>query len=142
MITTSSVDDDISHLSLMNYDFTTIRQQKGLWPLIGTCFLSALYFLTRYFFIIFICASLSSKLRFALYVCCVLGVFVTKGDIGVSTIVGSAVYNLLGICAACGLLASMVHCHNTETQITQLLRIAPLLVQSERIIMYIGLYKL
>lgn len=39
----------------------------------------------------------------------VLGVFVTKGDIGVSTIVGSAVYNLLGICAACGLLASMVH---------------------------------
>ncbi|XP_038557288.1 sodium/potassium/calcium exchanger 5 isoform X2 [Micropterus salmoides] len=35
-----------------------------------------------------------------------LGVFVTKGDIGVSTIVGSAVYNLLGICAACGLLAS------------------------------------
>ncbi|XP_058485282.1 sodium/potassium/calcium exchanger 5 [Solea solea] len=36
-----------------------------------------------------------------------LGVFVTKGDIGVSTIVGSAVYNLLGICGACGLLASM-----------------------------------
>lgn len=36
------------------------------------------------------------------------GVFVTKGDIGVSTIVGSAVYNLLGICAACGLLTSMV----------------------------------
>ncbi|XP_053356657.1 sodium/potassium/calcium exchanger 5 [Clarias gariepinus] len=37
-----------------------------------------------------------------------LGVFVTKGDIGVSTIVGSAVYNLLGICAACGLLSSVV----------------------------------
>ncbi|XP_062860595.1 sodium/potassium/calcium exchanger 5 [Trichomycterus rosablanca] len=37
-----------------------------------------------------------------------LGVFVTKGDIGVSTIVGSAVYNLLGICAACGLLSSAV----------------------------------
>ncbi|KAK2919985.1 sodium/potassium/calcium exchanger 5 [Channa argus] len=36
-----------------------------------------------------------------------LGVFVTKGDIGVSTIVGSAIYNLLGICAACGLLVSM-----------------------------------
>ncbi|KAF6732627.1 Sodium/potassium/calcium exchanger 5 [Oryzias melastigma] len=36
-----------------------------------------------------------------------LGVFVTKGDIGVSTIVGSAVYNLLGICAACGILASV-----------------------------------
>ncbi|XP_034639712.1 sodium/potassium/calcium exchanger 5 isoform X3 [Trachemys scripta elegans] len=37
-----------------------------------------------------------------------LGVFVTKGDIGVSTILGSAIYNLLGICAACGLLSSMV----------------------------------
>lgn len=37
-----------------------------------------------------------------------LGVFVTKGDIGVSTIVGSAVYNLLGICAACGLLTTTV----------------------------------
>ncbi|KAM9313044.1 sodium/potassium/calcium exchanger 5 [Gastrophryne carolinensis] len=37
-----------------------------------------------------------------------LGVFVTKGDIGISTIVGSAVYNLLGICAACCLLSSAV----------------------------------
>ncbi|CAM4528722.1 unnamed protein product [Lepidochelys kempii] len=37
-----------------------------------------------------------------------LGVFVTKGDIGVSTILGSAIYNLLGICAACGLLSSVV----------------------------------
>nr|XP_033776282.1 sodium/potassium/calcium exchanger 5 isoform X2 [Geotrypetes seraphini] len=37
-----------------------------------------------------------------------LGVFVTKGDIGVSTIVGSAVYNLLGISAACGLMSSMI----------------------------------
>ncbi|KAH0619965.1 hypothetical protein JD844_014446 [Phrynosoma platyrhinos] len=37
-----------------------------------------------------------------------LGVFVTKGDIGVSTILGSAIYNLLGIAAACGLLSGMV----------------------------------
>ncbi|KAJ7311012.1 hypothetical protein JRQ81_006608 [Phrynocephalus forsythii] len=37
-----------------------------------------------------------------------LGVFVTKGNIGVSTILGSAIYNLLGICAACGLLSSVV----------------------------------
>ncbi|KAM3918069.1 sodium/potassium/calcium exchanger 5-like [Leptodactylus fuscus] len=37
-----------------------------------------------------------------------LGVFVTKGDIGVSTIVGSAVYNLLGICAACCLLSPAI----------------------------------
>ncbi|KAL1786295.1 sodium/potassium/calcium exchanger 5 [Sigmodon hispidus] len=37
-----------------------------------------------------------------------LGVFITKGDIGISTILGSATYNLLGICAACGLLSNMV----------------------------------
>ncbi|KAM9645675.1 sodium/potassium/calcium exchanger 5 isoform 2-T2 [Trichechus inunguis] len=37
-----------------------------------------------------------------------LGVFVTKGDIGISTILGSAIYNLLGICAACGLLTNTV----------------------------------
>ncbi|XP_004709552.1 sodium/potassium/calcium exchanger 5 [Echinops telfairi] len=37
-----------------------------------------------------------------------LGVFVTKGDIGISTILGSAMYNLLGISAACGLLSNMV----------------------------------
>ncbi|XP_042330122.1 sodium/potassium/calcium exchanger 5 [Sceloporus undulatus] len=37
-----------------------------------------------------------------------LGVFVTKGDIGVSTILGSAIYNLLGIAAACGLLSGVV----------------------------------
>uniref|UniRef100_UPI00358FBD06 sodium/potassium/calcium exchanger 5-like n=1 Tax=Myxine glutinosa TaxID=7769 RepID=UPI00358FBD06 len=34
-----------------------------------------------------------------------LGVFVTRGDVGVSTIVGSAVYNVLGICAMCCLLS-------------------------------------
>uniref|UniRef100_G3RGP2 Sodium/potassium/calcium exchanger 5 n=1 Tax=Gorilla gorilla gorilla TaxID=9595 RepID=G3RGP2_GORGO len=37
-----------------------------------------------------------------------LGVFITKGDIGISTILGSAIYNLLGICAACGLLSNTV----------------------------------
>ncbi|KAJ8340422.1 hypothetical protein SKAU_G00350550 [Synaphobranchus kaupii] len=37
-----------------------------------------------------------------------LGVFVTKGNIGVGRIVGSAVFNLLGICAACGLVTSGV----------------------------------
>ncbi|NXU70533.1 NCKX5 protein, partial [Oreotrochilus melanogaster] len=37
-----------------------------------------------------------------------LGVFVTKGDIGISTILGSAIYNLLGISAACGLFSSVV----------------------------------
>ncbi|XP_047288350.1 sodium/potassium/calcium exchanger 5 isoform X1 [Homo sapiens] len=37
-----------------------------------------------------------------------IGVFITKGDIGISTILGSAIYNLLGICAACGLLSNTV----------------------------------
>ncbi|XP_003471815.1 sodium/potassium/calcium exchanger 5 isoform X1 [Cavia porcellus] len=37
-----------------------------------------------------------------------LGVFITRGDIGISTILGSAIYNLLGICAACGLLSNVV----------------------------------
>ncbi|KAL6089986.1 hypothetical protein STEG23_008529, partial [Scotinomys teguina] len=37
-----------------------------------------------------------------------LGVFITQGDIGISTVLGSAIYNLLGICAACGLLSNMV----------------------------------
>ncbi|XP_032477494.1 sodium/potassium/calcium exchanger 5 [Phocoena sinus] len=37
-----------------------------------------------------------------------LGVFITEGDIGISTILGSAIYNLLGICAACGLLSNVV----------------------------------
>lgn len=32
----------------------------------------------------------------------------TKGDIGISTILGSAIYNLLGISAACGLFSSVV----------------------------------
>uniref|UniRef100_A0A663LUH7 Sodium/calcium exchanger membrane region domain-containing protein n=1 Tax=Athene cunicularia TaxID=194338 RepID=A0A663LUH7_ATHCN len=43
-----------------------------------------------------------------------LGVFVTKGDIGVSTILGSAIYNLLGISAACGLFSSVV-CINFDS---------------------------
>lgn len=37
-----------------------------------------------------------------------IGVFITKGDIGISTILGSAMYNLFGICAACGLLSNVV----------------------------------
>uniref|UniRef100_A0A493U3B9 Solute carrier family 24 member 5 n=1 Tax=Anas platyrhynchos platyrhynchos TaxID=8840 RepID=A0A493U3B9_ANAPP len=45
-----------------------------------------------------------------------LGVFVTKGDIGISTILGSAIYNLLGICAACGLLSNVV-CINFDNSI-------------------------
>ncbi|XP_070543589.1 sodium/potassium/calcium exchanger 5-like isoform X2 [Ptychodera flava] len=38
----------------------------------------------------------------------VIGVFITKDDVGIGTIVGSAVFNLLCILALCGLLAGMV----------------------------------
>ncbi|XP_009704803.1 PREDICTED: sodium/potassium/calcium exchanger 3-like, partial [Cariama cristata] len=35
----------------------------------------------------------------------VIGVFITKGDVGVGTIVGSAVFNILCIIGVCGLFA-------------------------------------
>ena len=38
----------------------------------------------------------------------VIGVFITKGDIGVGTIVGSAVFNILFIVSACGIFAGSV----------------------------------
>jgi len=37
----------------------------------------------------------------------VIGTFVTKGDIGVGTIVGSAVFNILAVGACCGLGAGL-----------------------------------
>ena len=38
----------------------------------------------------------------------VIGTFVTHGDLGVGTIVGSAVFNILAISACCGLAAKEV----------------------------------
>lgn len=38
----------------------------------------------------------------------VIGAFITEGDIGVGTIVGSAVFNILAVLAVCGLLAGIV----------------------------------
>uniref|UniRef100_T1JCX0 Sodium/calcium exchanger membrane region domain-containing protein n=1 Tax=Strigamia maritima TaxID=126957 RepID=T1JCX0_STRMM len=38
----------------------------------------------------------------------VIGSFITEGDIGVGTIVGSAVFNILAVVAVCGLLAGTV----------------------------------
>ena len=38
----------------------------------------------------------------------IIGTFVTQGDIGVGTIVGSAVFNALAVPACCGLLAGFV----------------------------------
>lgn len=37
-----------------------------------------------------------------------VGTFITEGDIGVGTVVGSAVFNVLAVPACCGLLANMV----------------------------------
>ncbi|KAL1786682.1 sodium/potassium/calcium exchanger 3-like [Sigmodon hispidus] len=39
----------------------------------------------------------------------VIGVFITKGDVGVGTIVGSAVFNILCIIGVCGLFAGQRH---------------------------------
>ncbi|ODM95875.1 Sodium/potassium/calcium exchanger 5 [Orchesella cincta] len=35
----------------------------------------------------------------------VIGTFLTKGDIGIGTVVGSAIINVLGVCACCGIAA-------------------------------------
>ncbi|CAG0879004.1 unnamed protein product [Darwinula stevensoni] len=37
-----------------------------------------------------------------------LGTFVTEGDVGLGTVVGSAVFNILGVVTLCGLFAGMV----------------------------------
>lgn len=43
-----------------------------------------------------------------------IGTFITEGDIGVGTIVGSAVFNILAVPACCGIGAGMVSfCHLT-----------------------------
>lgn len=42
-----------------------------------------------------------------LFINCV-GTFITKGDIGVGTVVGSAVFNILAVPACCGLFAGQV----------------------------------
>lgn len=38
----------------------------------------------------------------------VIGTFITEGDIGVGTIVGSAVFNILAVASCCGIGAGMV----------------------------------
>lgn len=42
-----------------------------------------------------------------LFINCI-GTFVTEGDLGVGTIVGSAVFNVLAVPACCGLFSNMV----------------------------------
>ena len=45
-----------------------------------------------------------------------LGIFVAKGDVGVGTIVGSAVFNIVCVIGICGLLVKTVgeECDRTE----------------------------
>lgn len=38
----------------------------------------------------------------------VIGTFITEGDIGIGTIVGSAVFNILAVAACCGICARSV----------------------------------
>lgn len=43
----------------------------------------------------------------------VIGTFITEGDIGIGTIVGSAVFNILAVAACCGIGAGMVNTLHT-----------------------------
>ena len=40
-----------------------------------------------------------------------IATFITKGDVGIGTIVGSAVFNILAVAAVCGLGAGMASLH-------------------------------
>lgn len=44
----------------------------------------------------------------------VIGTFITEGDIGVGTIVGSAVFNILAVAACCGIGAGMVSMNSKQ----------------------------
>ena len=44
----------------------------------------------------------------------IIGTFVTRGDIGIGTIVGSAVFNILAVVAVCGLGAGMVSIQSSK----------------------------
>lgn len=58
----------------------------------------------------FLCHSLNILCRSCLnfLCCCFTGVFIAESDVGVGTIVGSAVFNILFIVGVCGLFAGMV----------------------------------
>lgn len=46
-----------------------------------------------------------------------LGVFITKGDVGVGTIVGSAVFNVLVIIGICGIFSGQVNAQWSHLQL-------------------------
>jgi len=50
-----------------------------------------------------------------------IGTFITEGDIGVGTIVGSAVFNILAVPACCGIGAGMVSCQKCPTILRKLI---------------------
>lgn len=52
--------------------------------------------------------TLSNQITFIIYGSVFLGVFITKGDVGVGTIVGSAVFNILVIIGICGIFSRQV----------------------------------
>lgn len=58
----------------------------------------------------FLCHNLNILCRSCLnfLCCCFTGVFIAESDVGVGTIVGSAVFNILFIVGVCGLFAGMV----------------------------------
>lgn len=67
--------------------------------------------------LIFVVLELYTKFNFSYVVICFnyciysfwfSGVFITKGDVGVGTIVGSAVFNILFVIGICGILAGQV----------------------------------
>lgn len=57
------------------------------------------------------------------------GVFITKGDVGVGTIVGSAVFNILCIIGVCGLFAGQVRLHGADDIIQLGGKMEPILLE-------------
>ncbi len=61
---------------------------------------------------------------------CFAGVFITHGDVGVGTIVGSAVFNILCIIGVCGIFAGQVRISLCSIYTTVPLELIPLLTFS------------
>lgn len=68
------------------------------------CFISGLHLVEDVAGATFMAIASSSP---ELFINCV-GTFITEGDLGVGTIVGSAVFNVLAVPACCGLFSNMV----------------------------------
>lgn len=73
--------------------------------------------------IISCCVILKNISLYCFFLCLLLflGVFITKGDVGVGTIVGSAVFNVLVIIGLCGIFAGQVHTHKLPITICRFL---------------------